>query len=243
MNPEQNYYTPQIQTNNPNNIMLSSNQPYNSQPQVITQNNPPSTNEGINNQIIPAIKNQDIISKPFSEIPHIGIFQPKENVFHIKTGSCIKCYPFFFLISSFPIMFFFVLPFLVDKISGENVLEAFGFGFGGIVLFLVGIMSLYRMYYEFIFVIGPNTLTLTKKALCAKETTIFYPGDLRYIEFNQHSYRHRYEIILFKKKDSNSLSDIQFLFQTKNICVYFTSEEIIYFVYTINNHIKINMKT
>ena len=113
----------------------------------------------------------------------------------------------------------------------------------GIIFFVVGILLFFKMYNNIYFIIGPNTLTVTKKAVCGKMTTIYNPGELLRVEFNYNraynpsNAKNNYELIVVP---TNSQPDR--IISLGSACSVFTIEEIDYFLYHINSHIQTKMR-
>ena len=89
---------------------------------------------------------------------------------------------------------------------------------------------------------NPNSLTVTKKALCGKTTTIYNPGELLRIEFTYNKYKwlsnakNNYDLKIFPPND---LPDT--ILSIGSNSTVFTLEEIEYFHYRINKHIQEEM--
>lgn len=178
--------------------------------------------------------------KNISDIPNRGIDQTNENTFHISTGCIFKIVPFiFFLGGSVPIAISF---FVTNRIEVIIILCIFG------VFFIsIGMLLFCKMVNDIYFIMGPNSLTIVEKALCGKETTIYAPGEL--ISINVHyeyvystggdgngGYVHHYifEIVRTNGKPRNILN-------ISSSSIIYTKEEIGYFLYHLNTHIKNKM--
>ena len=178
--------------------------------------------------------------KNISEIPNRGIDQTNENTFHISTGCCFKIVPFIFFLAGLGTI---AISFIVtDRIDVTIIISVFGLFFSSIGMFLFC-----KMVNDIYFIMGPNSLTIVEKALCGKETTNYEPGEL--ISINVHyeyvystsgegngRYVHHYifEIVRTKGKPINILN-------ISNSSVIYTKEEIGYFLYHLNTHIKNKM--
>ena len=92
---------------------------------------------------------------------------------------------------------------------------------------------------------GPNTLTVMKKAQCRKKVTIYNPGDLQRVEFNyrysysgrDEGYMHLYNLIIVPTNGK-----VDRIFTIKSSPRIFTTKEINYFLYYINTHIQTKMR-
>ena len=92
---------------------------------------------------------------------------------------------------------------------------------------------------------GPNTLTIMKKATCRKKTNIYNPGELERIEFNyrytleagDRRYTHKYTLIVVPTN-----GDVDNIFEVGSSNRLFTIEEMEYFLYYINTHIQTKMR-
>ena len=173
-----------------------------------------------------------------SQIRHKGVFQPDENTFYIETGCVSKSMPYILTIFG---IFLLVIPFFN---MSSNLMFAF---FIGAIFLFSGLISCCKLYNKIYFIMGPNTLTVMKKANCGKQTKIYNPGELMRVEFNYNyaysssmhggGYTHNYTLIAFP---TNGPADQIFSYGSSNPI--FTVEEMEYFLYYINTHILTKMK-
>ena len=241
--PSQPYYPP------PQSAIPNQTQPYyppgqiqgmaNPVPQIYPQNNYPPQAGGV---IIPtqsAYNAKYENYKNISQINHKGIYQPDENTFYISTGFCFKLFPFIFAIMG---VFFMLVPLMDPKGTGGNIYMASA---AGVIFFIVGVSLFFLMYNDIYFIMGPNTLTIMKKALCRKKILIYNPGELLRIELNyaytrrrgrRRSHSHKYSLVIVPK---NGKADN--IFTIGSSSRFFTNEEIEYFIYFINAHIQTKM--
>ena len=175
-----------------------------------------------------------------SQIRHKGIYQLNKNTFHISTGCCFK---------SFPIIFFsvglivIILPAATAKMGYYFIATSIF----GLIFLCAGIYLFFRMYNNIYFIMGQNTLTVIKKAMCRKVKTIYNPGELKKIEFNHDyslshdsdgsSYIHKYNLVVVQTN-----GDVDNIFSLGSSNSIFTLEEIDYFLSFINDHIQTKMK-
>ena len=178
--------------------------------------------------------------KNISDLPHRGINQKNENTFHISVGFCIKMVPFIFFLGglgTIAISFF-----VTERMDITMTISAFGLFFTsiGILIFCVQINDIY-------FIKGPNSLTIVEKAFCRKYATFYDAGEL--ISINVHyeykysigaegngGYVHQYIIeIVPKNGEPKNILNIS------SSSVMYTKEEIGYFLYHLNTHIKNKM--
>ena len=174
-----------------------------------------------------------------SQINHKGIYQIDENTFYISTGCCFTIFPFIFF---FVGLFLMVLP--IIQIGDGNYFISSIIGF---IFFIIGLVMFFKMYNKILFFMGPNTLTVTKKAVCGKQTRIYNPGELQRVEFNynysyDHSgnrggYLHNYNLIIVPTR-----GNVDNIFSIGSSLPTFTVEEIDYFLYYINTHILTKMR-
>ena len=171
-----------------------------------------------------------------TQIPHKGIYQTDANTFYISTGCCFKLFPFIFFFAGCGV---FAISF---SSNAQNIVIARVFG---VIFALIGVFLFFKMYNNIYFIMGPNTLTVMKKALCGKQTKIYNPGELQRIEFN---YNFGYNSGSKGRSHNYSLVIVQSDGKTDNIFTIgssskvFTTEEIGYFLYYINTHIQTNMR-
>jgi len=174
-----------------------------------------------------------------TQIPHKGIYQTDANIFYISTGCCFKLFPFIFFLMGCGV---FAISFANDA---QNIYIA---RIVGIIFALIGILLFFKMYNNIYFIMGPNTLTVMKKAICGKQTTIYNPGELQRIDFNYYygynsmsnrrrGRTHNYSLVVVQ---SNGKTDN--IFSIGSSSRVFTTEEIGYFLYYINTHIQTKMR-
>ena len=170
-----------------------------------------------------------------TQIPHKGIYQTDANTFYISTGCCFKLFPFIFFLSGCGVV---AISFSKDA---ENI---FWGGIIGGLFAIIGIFLFFKMYNNIYFIMGPNTLTVMKKAYCGKKTNTYNPGELLRVEFNyNYGYSrkggrtHNYSLAVVQ---TNGKTDNIFNIGSSNRV--FTTEEIGYFLYYINTHIQTKMR-
>ena len=188
--------------------------------------------EALNIQPIP----QNQYYKPYSLVQHKGILQTETNTYYIKTGYFLKIFPFFpFFMGSF-----IMIP--IGFVHLPHTLVALIFG---LIFLSCSILCCCKMYHSAFFILGPNTLTVIKKAMCNKKCTIYNPGDLERIDFtNTLSKKGKRNVTvnnyILKVVEKNGNIDV--IFNTGSKTILFTSDEIEYFLYTVNTHIQTKMK-
>ena len=236
---QQNQLSPKVEndypsprnTNKPQSDYPPTQEDIDAAPKIIVQNdNYPQSNEQ-NNQEQPIYNNAYPNITNIKQIHHKGISQIDEKTFYISTGCCIKLLPW--IASAFGLLFTFIILFFAKSLAGLF----------GLIFFFVGIFICYKMYNSVYFILGPNTLTVTKIALCRKRSTIYNPGDLRKVEFKHNfspdrdgNYLHNYALFVVEaNKNINNIFYFGSSFQV------FTNEEINYFLYHINTHIQTKM--
>ena len=170
-----------------------------------------------------------------SQVHHRGIHQPDTNSIYVSTGCCFKIFPIIFLI--FGVGFASLIIF-VHEIGGY-IGSAMGFLF-----IFISICMMFKGYYSVYFYMGPNTLTVTKKALCGKSTRVYMAGELVNIEMTHDiTYNTKGGAIFNYQLNINSTnSGTDIAFRVGQSSPLFTMEEIGYFNYVINFHILNNMR-
>ena len=169
-----------------------------------------------------------------TQIPHKGIYQVDANTFYISTGCCFKIFPIIFFLVGCGLA-------VVAVIVAQSLITLII----GILFACIGIMLFFKMYNNIYFIMGPNTLTVMKKAMCGKKTTIYNPGELLRVDFN---YNYGYSSSDGGRTHNYSLVVVQSNGNTDNIFTIgssarvFTNEEIGYFLYYINTHIQTKMR-
>ena len=223
----QNHY--QLPITSPGNIPLPMNNMYPQNPMYNQQNVIPQ-NAAIDFQHITNV----------NQIAHINMVQPDVGSLYISLGCCIKIFPIIFLILGLGIIPLFVV------VKGNNgyICSAIG-----ALFVIVSIVMMIKGYHTVFFLMGVNDLTVTKKALCRTETTVYGPGELLSIELS-HDITHRtsrksrrmrkihnYQLDIVTS--DNSVSQV---FRVGQSSPMFTPEEIDYFNYVINFHIQTKMR-
>ena len=173
-----------------------------------------------------------------NQIQHINIYQPEVGSLYLSIGCCFKIFPIIFLILGLGIIPLFVV------VKGNNGYICTAIG---VLFVIVSIVMMFRGYYSVYILMGANDLTITKKALCGKNTTTYGPGELLSIELSHditHKYRkgrerkmHNYQLDI--TTSDNSVSTIFRVGQNTRL---FTLEEINYFNYVVNFHIQTKMR-
>ena len=242
--PEEPYYSSQ----STNNALLYPSQPYPAQNMVVPPNQPyyppqgapirpgvPMSNFPVPPEVLsvqPIPQNQ--YNKPYSLIQHKGILQTETNTFYIKTGCPMKILP---IIPLF-IGSFIIIP---TGLYLPETLPAFIFG---LIFIPCSIICFCKMYHSAFIMLGPNTLTVIKKAICNKKCTIFNPGDLERIDltYTQSKGRKNKTVNNYILKVVEKNGNIDVIFNIGSRTILFTSDEIEYFLYTVNTHIQTKMR-
>ena len=209
------------------NTLLFPAQPNYTEPQITKTNYP--NEEEFKTQPVNNIGNQKY--KNFSEIRHKGISHPNENTFDIETSCYYKCFPF--------LLCFIGLLFISLILTKKTELVLIGLV--GFCFLLCGLLSLFIIYTNVSFIMGPNNLIIVKKSFCSKKTLIYNKGQLLRIDFiftflpRGTSHNYRLEVILINGKSVLILA----LGSSYSL---FTKQEINYFLYKVNNHIQTKMQ-
>ena len=115
------------------------------------------------------------------QVHHQGIYQTDSNSLYLSIGCCFKYFPIIFLVCGVCIM---PLYFVAKGDARYSVIVI------GAIFVLISIFMMFRGYYSVYFYMGINDLTVTKKALCSRDTTVYGPGDLISIELS-HDVRYK----------------------------------------------------
>ena len=236
--PQNQYYPPPQDLNSPVQPIPSVSVPLQSNIPVGT---PVQQGIPVNNYPQPGVVPQPVIQynniyqqyNNISQINHKGVYQVDENTFYVSTGCCFKLFPFVFGLVG-----------LGTLVFGIYIAQVFLIIFGAIFA-AVGIYLFFFMYNNIYFIMGPNTLTIMKKATCRKKTNIYNPGELERIEFNyrytleagDRRYTHKYTLIVVPTN-----GDVDNIFEVRSSIRVFTIEEMEYFLYYINTHIQTKMR-
>ncbi len=236
--PPQNQYYPPPDLNSPVQPVPSVGVPLQSNIPVGT---PVQQGIPVNNYPQPVIVPQPVIQynntyqqyNNVSQINHKGVYQVDENTFYVSTGCCFKLFPFIFGLVGLGLFVFGIY---------KGVVVAIIFG---AIFAAAGLYMFFFMYNSIYFIMGPNTLTIMKKATCRKKTNIYNPGELERIEFNyrytyegnDRGYTHKYTLIVVPTN-----GDVDNIFEVGSSNRLFTIEEMEYFLYYINTHIQTNMR-
>lgn len=215
-------------------------------PEYIPNQIPPQGNNmypqnQMNYQSIPIPQNPGINYEQISnvnQVNHQNIYQTDSGSLYLSLGCCFKIFPIIFFVLGLGLIPLFTV------VKGNNgyIVTAIG-----VVFILVSLYMMFRGYYTVYFYMGINDLTVTKKALCGKNTVVYGPGELISIELS-HDVTHRR-----KKGKKRNMHNYQLDIETTNNGVntvfrvgqstkLFTDEEIGYFNYIINLHIQTKMR-
>ena len=174
-----------------------------------------------------------------NQLQHQSIFEEEQNVLFITLGSCYKVFPFIFLIIGAA-----CIPLGIIYVKGTNKYIIIGLG----AVFLLGaIFMVFRGWHSVYFLLGPNNLTVTKKAVCGRSTTIYGPGQIISIELSHYTTYKSGRKSRTRKRYNNYQLDITTpsgndrVFKVSQRDVLFTYEEMGYFNYAINFHIQTKM--
>lgn len=212
------YYSPPPMIQNPQ----SQPQPYYPPQQGIPQVQQIQYYPPQNNAIY--IQQQD-----FSQINSKGIFQIDENTFKISPGGCNSSGSILMIILG---LLLIILGMLAPSTSI----------FFGLLFLSIGLITFLRSNKKIIFKIGQNNLTIIKKYVCNKRSSVYNKGDILRVDFiNNYTDRagkiennYQINIVLSNGESLN-------IYSIKSYAQKFTEEEIQYFLYIINNHIGQNM--
>ena len=91
-------------------------------------------------------------------------------------------------------------------------------------------------------ILGPNNLTVIKRATCYKKSTIYKPGELERIDFTyrkrgEHETENYYVLQVITKSGKDDT-----IFDVGTSLVLFTLDEIEFFSNVVNTHIQTKMK-
>ena len=171
-----------------------------------------------------------------SQVPHKKIRQTDENTFCIPTACFFKCFPFIFFLAGIG---FAAIGFI-------NLKELYFIMIFGLVFSSSGILMGFVMYNDVYFIMGPNTLMIMQKALFRKKIITYNPGEIERVDFNYNygyqydddggGYMHSYTLnVVLKNGKTNNYYNLS------SSSKEFTNEEIAYFLYFINSHIRTKM--
>ena len=244
-NVQQQYYPPQ---NVPTPVEKTFIQPQNQLPPPVQPVYPPNQPVAIPvQQVGPVISSPQSKSvgvqhkyqnyQNISEVPHRGIYQTDLNTFYISTGCCFKLFPFIFFFSGLGLLEF----------STFDISQSYIATIVGAIFSIGGIFLAFTMYNNIYFIMGPNTLIVMRKALFGKKVTTYNPGELEKVDIHyNYSYEHdsegkggymnKYNLIIQEKNGK-----VEVIFNISSRSPAFTSEEIGYFLYYINTHIRTKM--
>ena len=243
-NSTQNIQTPEepcYSSQNTNNAQPYSVQPYPTQNMAIPQNQsyyPPQGETPI--QSLDPMSNYQlqpgglfILPNPQNlyDIQNSGIIQTEPNTFHIIRDSDKSCHPCIcFLLGFVGILISIIYLFNEKGISMLFLL--FGIGFS-----LIGLMIACTSNKNVYITLNPNSISLIKKASCYRKTFVYNLEDLERLDFiyqRESNDKNNYFLNIVRKNGN-----------IENICHYicysrilFTSNEIDYFLYKVNNHIQ-----
>lgn len=175
-----------------------------------------------------------------NQLQHQSIFEAEQNTLFITLGCCYKVFPFIFLIVGLA-----CIPFGFIFVKNNNKYIVIGLG---AVFFICAIIMMFRGYHSVYFLMGPNNLTVSKKAVCGTSTTIYEPGEIISIELSHYTTHksarksRRRKTMHHYQLDIVTPSGNERVFKVGQNSVLFTYEEIEYFNYIINFHIQTKMR-
>ena len=177
-----------------------------------------------------------------SQINNSRISQPSKNVFillrrkyiilEIFVWTLIGSFFMFLAIGLFGVLLKEIIPFIILLIMG-------------IIAMILGIRHFFYTNYKADIILGDNTLTVVKKAMCCRrpETTNYQKNDLSRIEFiykvvkrrtsrKSTNYYDAYELIFIFKNDKKER-----ILYDEGLCKTYTDQERQFLVNYINNYI------
>ena len=175
-----------------------------------------------------------------NQLQHQSIFEAEQNTLFITLGSCYKVFPFIFLIIGAA-----CIPLGIIYVKGSNKYIVIVLG---AVFLIASIYMMCRGWHSVYFLMGPNNLTVSKKAVCGTSTTIYGPGEIISIKLSHYTTHKRGRKSRTRKTYHNYQLDITTasgndrVFKVQQRGVLFTYEEMEYFNYTINFHIQTKMR-
>jgi len=244
--PEGPYYSSQS-TNNAQQYpsQHSSIQPYPSQNMSTPQNQYYPSQEGIPIQsgdqinyyplepgtlnVQPNPPNKNNIS--YNPIQHKGIIHTKPDTFYITRDSGIKCSPGFIFTLGILIIFCSLLS---DRTDHS---EPIFFLVLGIFLIIISLMVFCTKDQNAFIILYSNSISITKRKSCYRKQFLYNLEDLERIDFIYERVDNKKNIYSFNVVRKNGEID-NILKYTSFTRILFTSEEIRYFLYIVNNHIK-----
>jgi len=199
----------------------------------IAQTKTPDDTPYIFQPVSPVYQAQYENIKNISEIPHKGIYEIDENTFYISTGCCSKTIPsFFFLffgIGEFVLCYYFLFI--------ERVIPYFLFlFFHGGAFNIIGLSYLLLNCKSAYIIKKKNSIKVINKITCRKKIKTYNIDEIERVDFSNKencTYSLIFELTNGKK--------YTIFFSDMGCCAY-TKEEIGYFLYNINSHIKNKMK-
>ena len=172
-----------------------------------------------------------------NQLNHRGIIQTDSNTFYLTKKCCSKLFPILF--SSFSLFLSTVI--FWTEVSTATICLCV---VGGIFVIL-GILMLCRSYISVYFILGPNNIKVVQKAWCGSKTTIYNSGQITKIIFalSMESFKNSpfmsYHVTIYQNIPGYPPEFM--IFANGNKTPLYTEEEIGYFNYVVNNHIKKNM--
>jgi len=189
-----------------------------------------------NYQLQPGVLNiqpnpQNQNNKSYDLIQHKGIIQTKPDTFHITRDSGKGCISYFCFILGFIGIF-------ISITSRRKEIEKLVISFAlGLCFILVGLISSCISNQNAYIILYQNSIGIIKKASCYRKTLVYNLEELERIDFiyqRENNKKNNYFLNIVRKNGN-----------TENIChfisysrILFTSDEIDYFLYKVNNHIQ-----
>ena len=216
---------------------INANTPYNMQYQN-SSNFPQYDNNleknGINQQEIDYSKYNNI-----NQLPHRGIKQVDDNTFFVSSKCCDKIFPIIWILISLLIS---SVVFWTKEIKAITMTISI---FGGAST-LIGFVMLFRWYHGYYFQTNPNNITLKEAAWCCKKSTIYLAGHISSINFDVKNNINKKGKLWYSYSvtinQNIRFPQEQVIFLGADYSHLYTEEEIGFFNYIMNSHIRKNLK-
>ena len=103
-------------------------------------------------------------------------------------------------------------------------------------------INLLQNFNSAYFILGPNNLTVIKRATCYKKSTIYNQGELERIDFTYRKGGEDEAANCYVLQVITKSGKVDTIFNERTSLVLFTLDEIEFFSNVVNNHIQTKMK-
>jgi hypothetical protein len=170
-------------------------------------------------------------NKSYNSIEHKGIIQTEPDTFYITTDYGKKN-------TSICLVFLGIINIVFSIFNIKNSFPSLILGLFLIICALISSGTSSKKSYIILY---PNSIGIIKRSTCSKKNLVYNIEELERIDFiyeREDNKKNKYTLNVVRK-NGNIDNILNFISYSK---ILFTSDEIEYFLYTVNNHIQAKMR-